>query len=67
MCAERTSNIFSMVVTLDVSKLSDSLNALASCRIKRKAYAKKRGARCAGWEARGRGAAATSGMHGEGP
>ena len=34
--AERTSNIFSMVVTLDVSKLSGWLNAVANCRIERR-------------------------------
>ena len=31
--AERTSNMLSMVVTLDVSKLSDWLTADASCRV----------------------------------
>ena len=33
--AERTINISSMFVTLDVSKLSGWLNALAFCRVKR--------------------------------
>ena len=33
--AERTINISSMFVTLDVSKLSGWLNALAYCRVKR--------------------------------
>ena len=31
--AERTVNMFRMFVTLDVSKLSDWLNADASCRV----------------------------------
>ena len=37
-CAERTWNIQPMVVTLDVSKLSGWLNALAACRAERRAY-----------------------------
>ena len=36
-CAERTLNMPSMVVTLDVSKLSGWLNAAALCRVKREA------------------------------
>ena len=35
--AERTRNIHSMVVTLDVSKLSAWLNADAPCRVERRA------------------------------
>ena len=33
--AERTSNMDTMLVTLDVSRLSGWLNACASCRVKR--------------------------------
>ena len=36
--AERTSNIQRMSVTLDVSKLSGWLNAVASCRVERRAF-----------------------------
>ena len=35
--AERTSNMYCMVVTLDVSRLSGWLNAVACCRVKREA------------------------------
>ena len=35
--AVRTSNMYCMVVTLDVSKLSGWLNAYAYCRVKREA------------------------------
>ena len=35
---ERTENIWNMVVTLEVSKLSGWLNALAFCQIERRAY-----------------------------
>ena len=35
--AERTINMYSMVVTLDVSKLSSWLNADAPCRVERRA------------------------------
>ena len=35
--AERTINISSIVVTLDVSKLSGWLNAVAYCRVEREA------------------------------
>ena len=42
--AERTQNIDNMVVTLDVSKLSGWLNALASCRVERRACDAGRGA-----------------------
>eukprot|EP00964_Phaeocystis_antarctica_P028338 scaffold15977_cov53-Phaeocystis_antarctica.AAC.1 len=52
-------------VTLDVSKLSDWLNAAAFCRVERKAYNAERGV------GRGREGVRrrqrTSGMHGEGP
>ena len=43
-CAERTWNMASMVVTLDVSKLSGWLNADASCRVERRACDVGRGA-----------------------
>ena len=36
--AERTANIISIVVTLDVSKLSGWLNAIAYCRVEREAW-----------------------------
>eukprot|EP00964_Phaeocystis_antarctica_P018607 scaffold10266_cov58-Phaeocystis_antarctica.AAC.2 len=42
--AERTRNIHSMVVTVDVSKLSAWLNADASCRVETRAYDAGRGA-----------------------
>ena len=63
-CAERTSNISYMSVTLDVSKLSGWLNAFAFCRVER------RGVRYAG-RGVGRGREdtgrrqRTSGMHGK--
>ena len=43
-CAERTANMPYMAVTLDVSKLSGWLNALASCRVERRACDAGRGA-----------------------
>ena len=42
--AERTENMCCMVVTLDVSKLSGWLNALACCRVERRACDARRGA-----------------------
>ena len=42
--AERTMNIWYMVVTLDVSKLSGWLNADACCRVERRACDVGRGA-----------------------
>ena len=42
--AERTWNIQAMFVTLDVSKLSGWLNALAPCRVERRACDAGRGA-----------------------
>ena len=36
--AERTENMEVMLVTLDVSRLSGWLNAVADCRVKREAY-----------------------------
>ena len=45
--AERTTNMYCMVVTLDVSKLSGWLNARASCRGEREKH-RKRGERRAG-------------------
>ena len=63
-CAERTSNMRYMSVTLDVSKLSGWLNAAVFCRVERRGV--RCGARCGpgggggvGWRQR------TSGMHGE--
>ena len=53
--AERTQNMLPIFVTLDVSKLSGWLKAIAPCRIERRACDAGRGA---GWEARGRGAVA---------
>ena len=35
--AERTTNMYCMVVTLDVLKLSSWLNAVADCRVEREA------------------------------
>ena len=49
-CAGRARNMSSMVVTLDVSRLSGWLNASALCRVERRAC----GGRCAGREAGGR-------------
>ena len=43
-CAERTVNMPLMSVTLDVSKLSDWLNALADCRVESRVYDAERGA-----------------------
>ena len=42
--AERTLNMYCMVVTLDVSKLSGWLNADAACRVERRACDVGRGA-----------------------
>ena len=62
-CAERTLNMWSMVVTLDVSKLSGWLNADASCRVERRACDAGRGVgrgrESVGWRQR------TSIMHGK--
>ena len=41
--AERTSNMLSMFVTLDVSKLSGWLNTVAHCRVERRACDAGRG------------------------
>ena len=61
--AERTLNMRYMSVTLDVSKLSGWLNAVAYCRVERRAYDAGRGA------GRGRGGVdrrqRTRGMHGK--
>ena len=46
--AERTVNMWSVLVALDVSKLSTWLNLCASCRVERRACDERRGA---GWEA----------------
>ena len=48
---ERTWNMYCMLVTLDVSKLSGWLNAYACCRVERRAYDAGRGV---GQEAGGR-------------
>ena len=42
--AERTRNIWYMVVTLEVSRLSGWLNTDAPCRVVRRAYDARRGA-----------------------
>eukprot|EP00964_Phaeocystis_antarctica_P031102 scaffold17599_cov43-Phaeocystis_antarctica.AAC.1 len=65
-CAERTLNMPSMSVTLDVSKLSGWLNAAAPCRVERRGV--RCGARC-GPGAGGRGPAAAHERHArrEGP
>ena len=60
---ERTSNIWPMFVTLDVSKLSGWLNADASCRVERRVYDAERGVCAGGGRACRR--QRTSGMHGE--
>ena len=46
--AERTVNMYFMLVTPEVSKLSGWLNADAFCRVERRACDARR---CAGWEA----------------
>eukprot|EP00964_Phaeocystis_antarctica_P062121 scaffold37175_cov53-Phaeocystis_antarctica.AAC.2 len=58
--------MYLMSVTLDVSKLSGWLNAVASCRVERRACGAERGA---GREAGGRGPAAARERHArrEGP
>ena len=48
--AERTANMYCMLVTLDVSKLSGWLNAAMFCRVERGAYNAGRGT---SWEAGG--------------
>ena len=63
-CAERTSNMPRMVVTLDVSKLSGWLNTDADCRVERRART-MRSEVCAGRpEGVGR-RQRKSGMHGK--
>ena len=61
---ERTTNIWYMVVTLDVSKLSGWLKADAPCRVEKRAYDAGRGAerRRRAW-----GGGGASGAHGNGP
>ena len=63
--AERTANINSMVVTLEVSRLSGWLNADANCRVEGRGM--RCGARCAPGGGRAWGGGGASGMHGEGP
>eukprot|EP00964_Phaeocystis_antarctica_P093723 scaffold60556_cov62-Phaeocystis_antarctica.AAC.1 len=53
-----------MVVTLDVSKLSGWLNAVADCRVERRAYDAERDVRAGRRGGVGR-RQHTSGMHGE--
>eukprot|EP00964_Phaeocystis_antarctica_P004351 scaffold2361_cov91-Phaeocystis_antarctica.AAC.2 len=64
-CAERTENMPSMSVTLDVLKLSGWLNAVANCRVESRAYdagrSVGRGREDMGQRQR------TSRMHGRGP
>ena len=59
--AERTRNMASMVVTLDVSKFSGWLNLYAACRVEKAGHA-MRGEVCVGRKAGelGRGAAASA-------
>ena len=44
-CAERTKNMFHMSVTLDVSKLTGWLKAVANCRVESRACDAGRGVR----------------------
>ena len=62
--SERTQNIPLMVVTLDASRLSGWLNAVAPCRVDREGM--RRG-RHTGWEAGGRWVAATHAACKRGP
>ena len=57
--------MWSMCVTLDVSKLSGWLNATALCRVERGAYDAGRGV--GGEVGMALGGGGASGMHGEGP
>ena len=63
--AERTQNIDTMVVTLEVLRLSDWLNADAVCRVEGRSM--RCGARCAPGGGRAWGGASASGMHGGRP
>ena len=63
--AERTWNMANMSVTLDVSKLSGWLNAVACCRVERRACGV--GKRCGPGGVRALGGGDGSGVHGEGP
>ena len=60
--AERTENMLFMVVTLDVSKLSAWLNAVALCGVERRACGRRDGRREGVV-----GGGGASGMYGEGP
>ena len=62
---ERTSNMFVKSVTLDVSKLSGWLNAVAPCRVEREVCEAGRGV--GGEVGMAWGGGGASGMHGEGP
>ena len=63
--AERTANIISIVVTLDVSKLSGWLNAIAYCRVEREAWEEGREAgRAGGLRACGGGGGTSSALGG---
>ena len=55
-----------MFVTLEVSKSSDWLNAVAHCRVERRAHA-MRSERCGPGGGRVWGGGGASGVHGEGP
>eukprot|EP00964_Phaeocystis_antarctica_P138352 scaffold103039_cov45-Phaeocystis_antarctica.AAC.2 len=62
--AERTRNMYCMLVTLDVSRLSGWLNAVADCRVEREAYEEERHA---GRVAGGQEAAVAQAARWEGP
>ena len=64
-CAERTSNMLTMSVTVDVSQLSGWLKARASCQPK--ARGMRCGTRCGPGGGRAWGGGGASGVHGEGP
>ena len=59
--AKRTVNIRYMLLTLDVSKLSGWLNAVADCRVQREAYHE---GDMEGQETRGRGSSSPSNVQG---
>ena len=61
--AERTENMLSMFVTLDVSKLSGWLNFCAACRVEQGGRAMRGEVRVEGGRVRGAAAAHASGMH----
>ena len=63
-CAERTVNMLTMFVTLEVSQLSGWLKACASCRVEREGHAMRGEVRAGRREGVGAGGGA-SGVHGE--